>query len=232
MMAAAFPHRTPPWRPWLTRGLWRLPPELAPGHVLLSFDDGPTENTARIAGALEERGLHGLFFLLGGRLPAAGTCGSSGQARAAGLARRLLHAGHLLGLHGLEHRRAVWRSPAALRRDWLEGLARIEAASGFRPRHARPPYGSWAPWLNGLPQRLGLRLVLWSLNPVDYAARDAASLAGRVLHRVRGGDILLLHCSGPGEATTLAALPALLEGLAARGLRPLEPTALLETDHA
>ena len=101
-----------------------------------------------------------------------------------------------------------------------------------RPRHARPPYGSWAPWLNGLPRRLGLGLVLWSVNPVDYAAPTAEAIARGSLERVRGGDVLLLHCSGPGEARTLAALPALLDGLAARNLRPFDATALLETADA
>lgn len=228
-----FPHRTPFWRPWLARGLWTLPAEHAAGRVLLTFDDGPTENTERIARLLQERGARGLFFLLGSRLPAAGEARPAPEAaRAAAVARDLVRAGHLVGLHGLEHRRAALRTPAALLRDWREGLERIEAASGWRPRHARPPYGSWAPWLNALPRRLGLRLVLWSVNPVDYAAPTPEAVARGALERVREGDVLLLHCSGPGEANTLAALPALLDGLAARGLRPADATALLETADA
>lgn len=224
----AFAHRTPCWRPWLLRGLWRLPDAMA-GGVLLSFDDGPSESSLRVAAVLEEHGVRGFFFLLAEGLPAAGESHPGPEAkRRAAIARELVRRGHLLGLHGLEHRRAFWRAPAALKADWREAGERIEAASGFRPRHARPPYGSWAPWLNGLPRRLGLRLVLWSVDPVDYAARDAEAIVAASLSRLRAGDILLLHCSGPNEARTLAALPGLLAGLQARGLAVVDPNGLLE----
>lgn len=233
---SALLHRAPPWGPLLHPGTWRLPAELARlggrGRVLLTFDDGPSAATAEVARVLMEEGARALFFLVGDKLP-------SDPARPAGAAeelalrvtRALLQAGHLPGVHGLAHRRLALCSPAGVRRDLLEAAARLEAACGLRPLQQRPPYGSWSPWLSAQSRRVGLEPFFWSLNPRDWQIASPEAITARVLPLARAGDILLLHCSGLGQAATLAALPALLSGLRARGLETLDPLALLECAH-
>lgn len=231
MKAPVWWHRTPFWRPLLHDGRWSLPAELATlggtGRVLLTFDDGPSLATARVAEELERQGTRGQFFLLGNRLE-----GASEEAReATRITRALLAAGHLPAVHGREHRRAALRTPGAVVRDVRRAADAIAQACGMAPRHFRPPYGSWAPWLRSVPGRAGLHLQFWSFNPFDYKPHTADGLAHLCGEGLRAGDILLLHCTGRGQDVTRQALPGLLQRLRDRGLAPLDPLALLETGH-
>jgi peptidoglycan/xylan/chitin deacetylase (PgdA/CDA1 family) len=230
-MAPLWWHRTPPWRPLLHGGLWRLPTELShlggTGRVLLSFDDGPSPATARLAETLERQGARGTFFLLGAPL-----AGSTPEAReSVRVTRALLSSGHLPAVHGWEHRRATLQPPGTFIRDARRAADAIAQACGMAPRHLRPPYGAWAPWLRAVPRRSGLGLLFWSFNPYDYNPHTPAGLARLCGDGLRAGDILLLHCTGRGQEVTREALPELLERLRDRGLAPLEPLALLETAH-
>jgi peptidoglycan/xylan/chitin deacetylase (PgdA/CDA1 family) len=230
-------HRTPCWRPFLHGGCWRLPPALAhlggQGRVLLTFDDGPSPATALLARELEKRNARALFFLLGDRLPEdPATPESPAQAEALAITRALLQAGHLPAVHGLRHERQAWRTAGAVTRDFNNAARRIEAACGMKPVFARPPYGSWSPWLGSVPRRTGLELLFWSFNPFDYKGRDPRELARLVGEGLRAGDILLLHCTGAGQEVTRAALPEIVTRLRDRGLACLDPLCLLETGHA
>jgi peptidoglycan/xylan/chitin deacetylase (PgdA/CDA1 family) len=77
-------------------------------------------------------------------------------------------------------------------RDFNDAARRIEAACGMKPVFARPPYGSWSPWLGSLPRRTGLELLFWSFNPFDYKTRDPRELARLVGEGLRAGELLLL----------------------------------------
>jgi peptidoglycan/xylan/chitin deacetylase (PgdA/CDA1 family) len=59
------------------------------------------------------------------------------------------------------------------------------------------------------------QVALWDVEGRDWTAGDAATLARRLLSRVAGGSVILLHDGPPG---TPALLDALLSGLETRGL--------------
>lgn len=237
MRLKALLHRTPFWRPLLHGGLWRLPPSLGraggKGQVLLSFDDGPTEASLAVAQCLEAHGARGLFCVVGGALPENPAAPATArEARALAIVKTLQRQGHGLAVHGRDHARLGWRSPMRVGRELAQAAHRLEEATGLRPAFQRPPYGSWAPWLGRASRGAGLLPFFWSLNAFDYRASSPQAIVTPLLALARAGDILLLHCSGPGQAHTLAALPPLLEGLKARNLQVLDPGALLECLHA
>ena len=75
---------------------------------------------------------------------------------------------------------------------------------------------------------LGQRVVLWSVDPTDWEPGiTAKEIARRVLAGIRPGAIVDLHDGGGDRSATLAALPAIVLGIRARGLRlvALEPGA-------
>lgn len=223
-------YRSPFWRPILQKGMWTLPPScIRRNEVLLSFDDGPTESTALIDELLVAQGARALFFLRGDRLPADPEEPlSRDETTALRVTKDLQSHGHLIGCHGLHHRRLGLLPLPPVRRELALAKARIRVISGFDPPCFRPPYGNWAPWLGKLPGNMGMQCMFWSLNPMDYSATSSEQILDRTLPFVRAGDIILLHCSGTGEAHTRAALPELIDGIRLRGFRIADPLGLLE----
>ena len=199
-----------PWPLW-QGGVHRLPPACG-SSLLLTFDDGPSENSLRVSSLLAERALKAVFFLQGER-----------AAEHPEMVRKLIAAGHRIGSHGLRHVRHGRLSPARVTLELTQARQLLEHLSGQSVPWFRPPYGSWAPWLHGALAGAGQRAIFWNLNPKDHAVTAAAPIVDRVLQHARPADILLLHCTGRGAAHTLAALPGLLDGLESRGIALADP---------
>jgi peptidoglycan-N-acetylglucosamine deacetylase len=185
--------------------------------VAITFDDGPhPEGTPAALEALAAADARATFFL----------CGEQVE-RHPGLAGEIAAAGHAVAVHGFRHRNMLRLPPATFVEDLERGIAAIEDAVGVRPDLYRPPYGIFSyPGMIEVKAR-GLRPLLWSRWGHDWrASRSAAEIATEVTAEVRGGDVLLLHdadhYSEPGcWRGTVAALPTVLERIAAAGLQPV-----------
>lgn len=107
-------------------------------------------------------------------------------------------------------------------------LARY-GAPDLRP-YFSPPGGARSPAMLYALGSLGYSTsVLWDVDPLDWklpadGGPSSDEVVARVLDRVQGGSIVLMHLGG---WNTLPALPAILDGLAARGLRPVTVAELL-----
>jgi peptidoglycan-N-acetylglucosamine deacetylase len=185
-----------------------------PGHIALTFDDGPdhlyTPALLRILDALDVRAT---FFLLGSML-----------SRRPAIGRDLVAAGHEVALHGWEHRLLLKRGPAATMDDLSRGRDLIEAVTGVAVRWWRPPYGVLTGSALFAAGRLGLTPVLWTSWGRDWTARATAdSVLKSVQRTLRPGGTVLLHdsdcTSAPGSSrATLAAVPTLVRRVRAGGL--------------
>ena len=180
--------------------------------VALTFDDGPSQDTEAILDLLAERGLKATFFMIGRaveRLPR--------------VARRVAAQGHEIGNHSYSHPIYLFRTSRETARQLELTQAVIGRATGMRPRFARPPCGVRTRAYFRAARRLGLRTVQWDAAGFDWKRIAPREIAARVLEGARPGSIILLH---DGDSTgredrrrTVAALPLILDGLAARGLR-------------
>ena len=185
----------------------RLNGDGLPGHVALTFDDGPDpESTPGFLRVLDGLGVQATFFLLGGMVE-----------RAPRLARELVERGHEVGVHGWSHRSLALRGVGSTRRDLEHAVRTTRAATGHEPVWWRPPYGVLT--LTGAYQarRLGLRPVLWSSWGRDWTD-DATrtTVLDNLRQGLRGGATVLLHDSSCTSATgswraALAAVPELVE---------------------
>jgi peptidoglycan/xylan/chitin deacetylase (PgdA/CDA1 family) len=198
----------------------RLTPRLAglggPGHIALTFDDGPDpKTTPRFLTALDRLGWKATFFMLGGMVD-----------RAPGLAGEVAAAGHEVALHGYGHRSHLARLPTAVIDDVSRGAAVVEAATGRRPGWHRPPYGHVATATLVGAHRLGVPVVLWSTWGREWTpGATAKKVADRVERDLTPGATVLLHdsdCTSPAgsAAAALGALDYLAERWARAGLRP------------
>ena len=182
------------------------------GAVALTFDDGPTADTQHILDILAERNVCATFFMIGRHvedLPQ--------------IARRVAAEGHEIGNHSYSHPIYLYRSPRATRQQLERAQAVITDTTGITPKLSRPPCGVRTPAYFAATYSLGLRTVQWDVAGFDWKRRSAKQIADEVLRRARAGSIILLH-DGDSEGKrdrreTIAALPLIIDGLHARGLR-------------
>jgi peptidoglycan/xylan/chitin deacetylase (PgdA/CDA1 family) len=68
-------------------------------------------------------------------------------------------------------------------------------------------------------KKLGARLVLWAIDPRDWADdATAKEITKSVLDHVRPGSIILLHDGGGDQSATVKALPRIIRGIKKLGL--------------
>jgi peptidoglycan/xylan/chitin deacetylase (PgdA/CDA1 family) len=185
-----------------------------PGHVALSFDDGPDPaSTPAFLDALDGLGWRATFFMLGSMVR-----------RAPALAAEVASAGHEVAVHGDQHRSHLWRSPRDVATDLERAAAVVAEATGRQPGWFRPPYGELSTWSLVAACRQGLRPVLWTTWGRDWRARATpGTVVADVGRHLAPGATVLLHdsdcTSAPGSwRSTLGSLPALADLFAARGL--------------
>ncbi len=178
-------------------------------EVALTFDDGPNPPyTGQILGILARYQVPATFFCVG----------LQASAHPADIAR-MAAAGHGLGNHTWSHPFLPDLSRAQLAEQLDRTDEAVTRAAGGGPGLFRPPYGSRsADVLRWLGER-GTPVVLWDVDPSDWARPGAALIAGRVLLHTRPGSIILMHDGGGDRSPTVAALALVIEGLLDRGFR-------------
>ena len=187
--------------------------------VALSFDDGPDPRwTPATLAVLARYGAHATFFVVGRHV-----------VEYPELVREELAAGDELGNHTYSHVR-LDRLPLDLVRSEVEqGASAIEVVGGRAPALFRPPLGKTTGTVARIVGAQHERLILWSAAVEHYVDHHSSRVAVRaLLARVHPGSIILAHDGGPPDRDrTLAALPAILEGLRARGYRLVTVSTLL-----
>ncbi len=184
------------------------------GTVALTFDDGPhPQGTPAVLEALAREGARATFFLVGEQV-----------LRSPALAAEITAAGHAVALHGHRHR-ALPRLPRrALRADLDRCAAAVGEATGAAPRLHRAPYGVYSSGALHELRARGLTPLLWSRWGRDWRRRATAeSILATIGGELTAGEVVLLHDSDRYSAAgswraTAAALPRLLEAVAASGL--------------
>ncbi|MEU6143253.1 polysaccharide deacetylase family protein [Streptomyces sp. NPDC047081] len=173
------------------------------GYVGLTFDDGPSGNTAALLGALKQNGLRATMF-------------NEGQYAAAYPAqvKAQVTAGMWVGNHSYTHPHLTQLSQAQIDSELSRTQSAVAAAGGGTPRLFRPPYGETNATVKTVAAKYGLTQIIWDVDSQDWngASTDAiVAAAGRLTN----GQVILMH---DWAANTLAAIPRIAQGLAARGL--------------
>jgi len=187
-----------------TRERTTKPPATQPkvkGAIAVTFDDGPSPNTARLLDALKKYNVRATFFLVGNRV-------NGGK----GLIRRMVNEGHEVGNHTFSHPDLRKLSDADVTAQLVRTNRLIAGITGKNPEVMRPPYGAFNSRVTGLAKQQGLALILWSPSPVDWKYRNANYICDYILKNVKAGHTLLLHDTYPTSVDGfLRALPVLIE---------------------
>jgi len=194
-------------------------------RIALTFDDGPNpETTRRVLALLAERGQRATFFVIGQKVRAHPE-----------LLREMRAAGHAVGLHGNVHDRLyALRSVRRLTADIELAQRAVTDAFGARTRWFRPPIGFVSHSVALAAERAGVELSGWTARALDgRAGARSERVLKRALGAVEDGAVLLLHDAAEADdraPASLEILPALLDGVVARGLSAVTLDELFESD--
>ncbi|MFE3502799.1 polysaccharide deacetylase family protein [Kitasatospora sp. NPDC059160] len=141
------------------------------------------------------------------------------------MARRILDGGHELGNHTQNHLNISAMTPDQARAEIAQCADRLTRLTGSMGRWFRPSAAQYATsMVRDQAKAVGYEHVLsFDVDPRDYNDPSAAELQRRVLGSVRGGSVVALHM---GHQCTIDALPAILDGLAKAGLKPVTASQL------
>lgn len=172
--------------------------------VALTFDDGPSGRfTRKLLRGLEEREVHATFLLCGYRME-----------QYPALTEQILEQGHEIGLHGYSHKPLGDLCLRDITRELEMTMALVP--QGTDVRLFRAPGGACGPGIQKAARNAGLSVLLWSVDPRDWATEDAHSVETAVVEQLRDGDVILLH--DMSDSSVDAAL-AIVDKMQAQGFR-------------
>src|SRR3954465_1371253 len=128
--------------------------------------------------------------------------------------RAEISAGMWVGNHSYTHPHLTQLSQGQIQTEIGNPQQAIANAGGGTPKLFRPPYGETNSTVKSVEARYGLTEIIWDVDSQDGngASTDAiVAAAGRLTN----GQIILMH---DWPANTVAAIPRIAQGLAARGL--------------
>jgi peptidoglycan/xylan/chitin deacetylase (PgdA/CDA1 family) len=180
--------------------------------VALTFDDGPSPiDTPRVLKVLHRMHARATFFVIGYLVDAYPD-----------IVMREHDAGMAIGNHTYNHPQvpSFNQLPQRLVADEIALCAKSLARIGITTQLLRPPAGSSSTAVVRTAEKAAERVVLWSVDPVDWPTGvRAAQIKRRVLSAVQPGSIVLLHDGGGDQSATVAALPGIIKGIRHRHLR-------------
>jgi peptidoglycan/xylan/chitin deacetylase (PgdA/CDA1 family) len=182
-------------------------------EIALTFDDGPWPQPPSIdfVRLLARYHVPATFFEIGDQI--------SEYDRNGAIERLMLKDGDMIGDHTWTHPDMLTLSPSQ-QTSQLELTARaIRRATGFAPCLWRPPYGSQDAQLDALASRLGLRTIMWNIDPRDWSLPGLGSIESTVIGNARNGGIVEMHFGGGPRYETYDALPTIITTLRHRGYR-------------
>ncbi|MBS7315048.1 MAG: polysaccharide deacetylase family protein [Clostridiaceae bacterium] len=172
--------------------------------VSLSFDAAwGNEDTQQLIDILAEHDIKATFFVVGewvDKYPES--------------VKALFDAGHEVMNHSNTHPHFTQLSPAQMAAEVKACADKIEAVTGVRPNLFRPPYGDYNDAVVSTMRQEGFYTIQWDVDSLDWKNPGSDAIVKRVLEKTKSGSIILFHNAA---AQTPAALPAILDGLIARG---------------
>ena len=155
-------------------------------QIALTYDDGPNDpHTLKLLEVLAKHDVRATFFMIGRYVR-----------QRPEIAREVARAGHVIGNHTFTHPVLIFESAAQTRMQLLECRSALQDAIGDHSNLFRPPFGGRRPATLRVARDLGLETVMWSVMGYDWNPRPAAEIEKKVIRKIRGGDVILLHDGG------------------------------------
>ena len=184
--------------------------------VAITFDDGPHPDfTPQILKLLSRYDAKATFFCIGKQV-----------AQHPDIVKEIIAEGHTLGNHTYSHSQPFgFLSTKQVVADLQRTRETIQQLIGLETVLYRPALGVTNSHISRSVDQLRLQTIGWSIRSLDTTDRSKKNLLHRVTHRLKQGDIILLHDT---SAKTVEVLEQLLLFLQNNNMRSVTVDQLLE----
>lgn len=147
------------------------------------------------------------------------------------IAKRIKAMGYEIGSHGNMHKDFSKYPDAWIRDQVGKAEQSIKEVLGVKTTLIRTPNGDFDARSLKVLHAMGYQVIQWNTDSLDWMNPGVPNIIQRVLTKVVPGDIILMHASDSCKQTHLA-LPAIIDGLRAKGYQFATVTELLSGIHA
>ncbi len=214
----------------MSKGYYAVNADVAPGEIILTFDDGPSEKyTKLILKTLKQMNAKAIFFHLGKNVNANPD-----------LVKAVAADGHSIGGHSMSHRCLANKTICAKNNGgkaltYSQAVAEISGsmnairnAIGWVHPFFRFPYGEYDKSLTDYLTSQGIGNFYWRIDSNDWKSQTPSNLVSRTMAQVKsaGRGIILFHDI---HQRTTEALPEILNRLYTGGYKIvlLKPTSVM-----
>lgn len=174
--------------------------------VSITIDDGPhPDYTLKILALLRKLKVKATFFVVGHMVE-----------KYPELAKAIVEGGHELANHTYSHVNLTKVPRDVQIVEYRAANDVIFKSTGKRPRYARPPGGRFNINTIEAAAANGLKTVLWTVDPGDYANPGVGILKAKLFRTLKPGAIILLH---DGSTQMLDLLPDAVAEMRMRGYK-------------
>lgn len=185
--------------------------------IAITFDCAwGNSNTDSILAELKEAGAKATFFVTGE------FCDNYPDD-----VKKMYDAGHEIGNHTDTHPHMEGINVNDLIKDVRECSRKIKMITGEEPKTFRAPYGEYSDKVVSTVEGMGLKMIQWSVDSIDWKEPDADTIIKRIEEGTVSGSILLFHND---LKNTEEALPTMLTGLKQKGFSSVRVSDLVYYD--
>jgi peptidoglycan-N-acetylglucosamine deacetylase len=157
--------------------------------LALTYDDGPNDpHTMRLLEVLARHEVRATFFMIGRYVR-----------QRPDIVREVSRVGHVIANHTFSHPLLTFKSAGEIASELADCEQALNDTIGGHSNLFRPPFGGRRPSVLRVARKLGLKTVMWNVTAYDWDAHSADDIERKVIRRVRGGDVILLHDGGHKE---------------------------------
>lgn len=172
--------------------------------IYLTFDDGPNLYcTPNLLDLLNKYNAKASFFVIGNNIE-----------ENIEIFNRIKKEGHSIGNHSIDHSTIIFLKGKTALKKWIgKGEAIIAKHSGNTSIGFRPPVGIRTPELRQIMKQSNQKPIMWQHRFFDTMFTFTDASWKRKFHKIKNGDIILLHDCHQAETDFLSSLENFLKEL-------------------
>jgi peptidoglycan/xylan/chitin deacetylase (PgdA/CDA1 family) len=186
--------------------------------IALTFDDGPHPRlTQKVLDILDKYSIKATFFVIGVNV--------KNYPKQLDM---IIDKGHEIGNHTYSHNLLKSIPKEKIEKEISDTEKEIKNIRDYDLTLLRPPCGFYDEKLEKIAMDKGSKIVLWSIDTLDWSHASAKNMSRKILKNAKDGDIILFHDYVSGEYNTPETLEIIIPILLEKGYEFVTVSELLQ----